>query len=176
MKVYTVWSGEYSDRGMHAVFLDKEKADKYAELQAEINPYDGYWVQEYDTMDDQVSMTSTTQTYWVAQIACKDHWNCDHTEKFHSKGDILTDWMYEEEMKEQHVDSIDDLYFNADTDLDSFSTEKQIVAGEGEPTYIEKLDDMITVYAKESYKLARKICIEQYQIYTQQELADNGEI
>ena len=28
MIVYTVWSGEYSDRGMYAVFLDKEKAEK----------------------------------------------------------------------------------------------------------------------------------------------------
>jgi hypothetical protein len=45
MKVYTCWSGSYSDRGMEAVFSTKDKAEKYLSLRkntAEI----------YDDVDD----------------------------------------------------------------------------------------------------------------------------
>lgn len=48
MKVYIVTSGTYSDYGIERVFLDKEKAEKYAEM---MSSHD-YRVEEYETDDD----------------------------------------------------------------------------------------------------------------------------
>lgn len=53
MKVYIVTSGEYSDYCIRKVFLDKEKADKCAELANRIGAaYDDCRVEEYETSDD----------------------------------------------------------------------------------------------------------------------------
>ena len=48
MKVYIVTSGTYSYYGIERVFLDKEKAEKYAEM---MSSHD-YRVEEYETDDD----------------------------------------------------------------------------------------------------------------------------
>jgi hypothetical protein len=52
MKVYVVTRGEYSDYSIDKVFLDKEKAEKYAELYSKGNCYDTTRVEEYIVYDE----------------------------------------------------------------------------------------------------------------------------
>ena len=52
MKVYVVTEGEYSDYSIVKVFLNKEKAEKYAELYEKTDRYaDCVNVEEYETYD-----------------------------------------------------------------------------------------------------------------------------
>jgi len=50
MKVYIVTQGEYSDYRIVKVFLNKEKAEKYAKYNS--TGYDECFVEEYDTYDE----------------------------------------------------------------------------------------------------------------------------
>ncbi len=50
MKVYIVTQGDYSDYSIRKVFLDKEKAEKYAKYIS--TKYDEAYVEEYDTYDE----------------------------------------------------------------------------------------------------------------------------
>lgn len=55
MIVYVVVSGEYSDKGIRAVFVDKDKAVSYCAARNDVG-YDGglwddYRIEEYDTQD-----------------------------------------------------------------------------------------------------------------------------
>jgi hypothetical protein len=53
MKVYVVTRGEYSNYSIDKVFLDKEKAEKYAELYEKTNRYaDNVNVEEYIVYDE----------------------------------------------------------------------------------------------------------------------------
>lgn len=49
MKVYVVTSGCYSDYRINAIFLDKDKAQKYADVIYDSNP-----IEEFETEDDNV--------------------------------------------------------------------------------------------------------------------------
>lgn len=65
-KVYAVWSGEYSDKDVIAVFASRELADRYAEIRNEREGYGEYEVAEYDLLDS-VSTGSFPQmlTIWI---------------------------------------------------------------------------------------------------------------
>ena len=48
MKLYTVWSGEYSDKTLCAIFLSEAKANKYAKVHDILEGgYGDYYVMEY---------------------------------------------------------------------------------------------------------------------------------
>lgn len=76
-KVYIVTSGSYSDYGIRRVFLDGEKAHKYASY------HNDYEVEEWDTYDNEI----VTPIYWVdvayrpghfefhLQKSSSDHWS-----------------------------------------------------------------------------------------------------
>lgn len=52
MKVYIVTEGQYSDYGVRAVFLSREKAAAY--IKANEGKYDDYFIEEYETFDDEI--------------------------------------------------------------------------------------------------------------------------
>lgn len=58
--VYVVTSGKYSDYGIEAVFLDKEKAEQYVEIAnvGEYDPYDESRIEEYESDQDFVGQTT----------------------------------------------------------------------------------------------------------------------
>ena len=55
MKVYIVTEGQYSDYGVRAVFLSREKAAAY--IKANEGKYDDYFIEEYETFDDEIETT-----------------------------------------------------------------------------------------------------------------------
>lgn len=63
MKVYIVTAGEYSDYGIQKVFLDQDKAEKYAKYRNGYNSWDDYRVEEYDTFDDEYAVIEKEPTY-----------------------------------------------------------------------------------------------------------------
>jgi hypothetical protein len=68
MKVYVVTRGEYSDYSIEKVFLDKEKAEKYAELYEKTNRYaDNVNVEEYTIFDDSFDCNLTEPNTYYAQ-------------------------------------------------------------------------------------------------------------
>lgn len=68
MKVYIVTQGAYSDYSIRKVFLDKEKAEKYAKYIS--TQYDEAYVEEYDTYDENFI---TKKPY----IKCSLHYTVD---------------------------------------------------------------------------------------------------
>jgi len=190
MKVYTVWSGEYSDRGMYAVFLDKEKAEKYAEVYTKLDGYDDYWVVEYETEDDKFNINTEVTKYYYCTIRCKDYIN-SYGETLHHAGDIETDELWDGFMSHFNIQSYEDIIPKNYTSLvleeykDITDAEEDYCCTVENQACIEETiikpykaynsDDImdITVYSRESYAKARKIAIEQYQIYTQQRFEDD---
>ena len=68
MKVYVVTRGEYSDYSIEKVFLDKEKAEKYAELYEKTNRYaDNVNVEEYTIFDDSFDCNLTEPIEFYVQ-------------------------------------------------------------------------------------------------------------
>ena len=55
MTIYVVTSGEYSEYGVDAVFLDKEKAMLYCAAHNVKETDDPCWIEEYDTYDDDIN-------------------------------------------------------------------------------------------------------------------------
>lgn len=175
MKLYTVWSGEYSDRGMHAIFQSKEKAEKYAEVHEKINGYDGFYVIDYELADDGFDINTEVAKYYYAEINVDDYWSYDHTKLLAKKGVIETD----ERMKDYREDEATWENEISDEDIDeyalpvSFGIYTKDVIIEPRKLVDGTIQD-ITVYSTKSYAHARKVAIEQYQIYTQQ-LLENGQ-
>lgn len=66
VKVYVICSGEYSDKGVDFVTLDKDRAEELRKI-AERNSWDNYaWIQEYDTDKcDEVAERGDRQMYKV---------------------------------------------------------------------------------------------------------------
>lgn len=110
MKLYTVWSGEYSDRCLHKIFQSKEKAQKYVEVCNQL--YDGYgdfYMCEYELADEKITNDIDSREFIINKIT-----------KYN------------------------------------------------DPNVVQN----ITVYTTHGYHIARKIAIEQYQIWQQQQLVD----
>lgn len=55
MTVCIVTEGQYSDYGIRAVFLSREKAAAY--IKANEGKYDDYYIEEYETSDDEIETT-----------------------------------------------------------------------------------------------------------------------
>jgi hypothetical protein len=73
-KVYVVTSGEYSDYHIVKVFLDKAKAEKYAEVYKKTESWaDSVGVEEYIIYDDNFEVTlNEPNTYYVQYIDLDD--------------------------------------------------------------------------------------------------------
>lgn len=56
MKIYVVTSGWYSDYMINAIFLDKDKAQKYADILYDSNP-----IEEFETEDDDIETMITEE-------------------------------------------------------------------------------------------------------------------
>ena len=149
-KVYLVRYGEYSDQGIAGVFSTEEKAERYCDINNEIDSDGDYWVDDYVLDEDEVSSEAKVVTYYEVCIALEDTWNYNHKELWYHAGDFTYD-DYEEK--------------------DVF-TKPNIIIVHDSPEYSTK---EIIVKSSESFEKAKKIAIEQYQIYTQQKL-ENGEI
>lgn len=195
MTLYTVWSGEYSDRSMNAVFQSKEKAEKYVQLQEKMRSYEDYSICEYEFYDDKVQFTDEVRRYYYAIIEC--------TGSKHDKGYISTDENWEDFIEylapykkldydslspSNYKDVIESNHDNVADIEDQFfiTAEDRVYKGDNEtiiepcvyPNNEEKKVYLhhIIVYSTESYSKARKIAIEQYQIYTQQMLETDGQL
>lgn len=180
MKVYTVWTGEYSDRCMVAVFLDEAKAEKYAELHTELDEYDDYWVTEYETQDDNFDMDSTVHKYYFATVALQERWNSDHTECWEKPGDVTTDELWDGFMEHLGIESYDDLdpkkYAKLieekdgrtleDVEADYAITDENSI--DNRTSYVQYFkgcnDELydITAYSQLGYAHARKIALDEY--------------
>lgn len=194
MKLYTVWSGEYSDRGMHAIFQSKEKAEKYVEVHDKLNGsfYDNHYIIEYELEDDKFDINTEVNKYYMCNMEFVDLWNSDHSYQLCRKGEITTDEYWEDFMAEYNITDYDKLSKKGYEEIIEkyFTTLEDIYACEEDKyTSTELLADKrqtivnyqyspingdqitgVTVYSLESYSVARKICIEKYQIFTQNQL------
>jgi hypothetical protein len=174
---------------MYAVFLDEEKAEKYAEVHSKLDGYDDYWVVEYETEDDKFDMNTEVNKYYSCTIRCKD-WTDGNGNVLQHAGEIESDELWESFMAHFNIKRFEDLspkkygplveyeYSSIDKAEEDYcctienqaSNEETIIS----PFKAHNSDDLIdiTVYSRESYAKARKIAIEQYQIFTQQQLED----
>ena len=147
-KIYLVRYGCYSDQGIAGVFSTEEKAQRYCDIYNKLGPayYDGdYYVDEYELDREDLPEDTKVVAYYSAWIALVDVWNWDHTELLQKAGEL--DW--------------------------EVSPENEIYT---KPVVIERSrDDMIVIKSTTSLEHAKKVAIEQYQIFTQQRL-ENGEI
>lgn len=109
MKIYTVWSGEYEDKFMAAVFLDEKKAEKYAQVQTELNPLDDYWVLDYETQDEKFDINTTVYKFYYATIPLFDRWNDDNTVCWEKAGEVETDELWDGFMEYLGIESYEDL-------------------------------------------------------------------
>lgn len=186
MKLYTVWSGEYSDRGMHAIFKSKEKAEKYMEVHDKINGgYDDYYIIDYELEDDKFDINTKAVKYYYCSIALEDRpsWN-DPNVLAERKGDILTDECWDSFMEHCGIEYYENLnpvkYYKHISEVlyeDPEDTEDEYSVTatwdvDGAETVINDRHGSIDVYSKRGYHHARKVAIEQYQIYTQKQLEE----
>lgn len=194
MKFYTVWNGEYSDRTLCAIFLSEAKANKYAKVHDKLDgDYGDYYVMEYENEDDNFDINTEANKYYYCTIDVVDSWNGDKSYQLTKKGEIETDEFWDDFMEEWHLKNYEDLNpkMYAKVAEENFWLVEQIIEDEesnggsvqwqacSKPTVIQYDKSSwtneitsITVFARESYSLARKIAIEQYQIFTQQQLED----
>lgn len=185
MKLYTVWSGEYSDRCLHKIFQSKEKAQKYVEVCNQL--YDGYgdfYMCEYELADEKFNINTQVNKYYFASIICTPY---DETDAEVKAGDIETDWMWKELMEDLEIKDFSELdpklylpklnkigrdetnyNLSITNDIDSREFIINKITKYNDPNVIQN----ITVYTTHGYHIARKIAIEQYQIWQQKQLVD----
>ena len=137
-RVYLVWSGEYSDKGVEAVFSNEEDAERYAKIQGEINDYESYYVDEREVDEHVFKPDSKVVTYYEVEISLGEL----------DKGEFLYD---DYDHKEVFTKPVNIIIQNSNT----WSHRRGII-----------------VQSTTSFEHAKKIAIEQYQIYTQQQLED----
>ena len=145
MKVYLVFRGCYSDRGCVAVFDNKEQAEQYSKALDDIDYSD---IEEFELNQITRPITHIKVHCWYALIWIKDvvSYFSGIQNYRHKKGDL----------EENEGFDIVDLSFN-------------------ERNRIENGSHYIRVTSFVSKEHAKKIAIEQYQIYTQQK-NDGGEL
>ena len=183
MKFYTVWSGEYSDRTLRAIFLSEAKANKYAKVHDKLDgDYGNYYVMEYENKDDNFDINTEANKYYYCTIDVADSWNSDKSDQLTKKGEIETDEFWDDFMEEWHLKNDEDLNpkMYAKVAEENFWLVEQIIEDEekngcsvqwqacSKPTVIQYgrsswTDEItsITVFARESYALARRIALEQ---------------
>lgn len=146
-KVYLVRYGCYSGQGIAGVFSTEEKAQRYCNIHNKLEEdwYNDYYVDEYELDKEVLPDDTKVVSYYQAWIALVDIWNWNHTELLQKAGEL-----------EYNVEPENEIYTK--------------------PVVIERSrDDMIFIKSTTSLEHAKKVAIEQYQIFTQQRL-ENGEI
>ena len=144
-KVYVVMSGEYSDISVEGVFSTKAKAEKYCQIHEKTDPYSApFWVNDFELDEDEINPNAEVKTYYEVSIALEDIWNSPHTELWTHKGDFI--------LNEEDNITNDKVFIN--------------------PVVIEKIKDEIYVSSIYGFEHAKKVAIEQYQMYTQQKLEE----
>lgn len=187
MKLYTVWSGEYSDRTMMAIFQSEDKAKKYAEVQNELCSYQDCYIIDYELEDPKFNMNTQVKKYYFCRICLTDEYDYKD-ELMYKRGSIPTDEWWDDFMSEYGIENYEDLSIknitekleqvgrNIDKEEDVMSAPTQNMIYT-QDTIIEKNEypngsAEVVVNTTRGYDIARKIAIEQYQIYTQQQLED----
>ena len=144
-KIYLVRYGCYSDQGIAGAFSTEEKARKYCEVHNEING-------EY------------ADPYWVDEIIVdlyEVNPNARVTTYYYTTISLIDEWNYDHTKLWTRKGEIADCW----TDKDFYSKD----------TEVNVTDEYIEVKSTISEDHAKKVAMEQYQIYTQQEL-ENGKV
>lgn len=70
MKVYGIFSGEYSDWSVHGYFIDKDLAERYCALknQGENYYFDNYYVVEIDNIQDEVKGLENVKLKYIHEV------------------------------------------------------------------------------------------------------------
>lgn len=142
MEVYIVTQGVYSDYHIAKVFLDKAKAEKFVEVHNTCTDDDDYMIETFDTNDDDFSLKDELKTFYHCCIVLEN-------EASHKSGEIIELGTYQELCKQ----------------------DKNVVISRdfSRPYHISRLNYLF-VSSTKSMEHAKKIAIEQYQIYTQNKL------
>lgn len=99
MTIYLVTSGEYSEYGVDAVFLDKEKAMLYCAMH-NFNRSDNCAIEEYDTYDDNINADGKKTAYlYYLYFGAFDRWYVKLTyitflRPSHISEDLKEAWVY----------------------------------------------------------------------------------
>ena len=140
-KVYLVRYGCYSSQGIAGAFSTKGAAEKYCEVQNEIEDgYEDYYVDEIIVDLHKISPEAKVVTYYVTRIYLVDDVDTD--------GSII--------VKKGSIDP-----------YVSGWTEKAVYTRDVE---INKNDTYIEVMSVKGQEHAEKVAMEQYQMHTQQEM------
>ena len=103
-KVYIVRYGEYSDQGIAGVFSTEEKAQKYCDINNEIEDYEDYWIDDYELDEDELSADAKVVTYYGCTIYLEDCIGMDGIRYYHKKGDMDFEDMEEKRIYTKDVD------------------------------------------------------------------------
>ena len=71
-KVYIVRYGEYSDQGIAGVFSTEEKAQRYCDIQNELEDYEDYWIDERELDEDVLPDDTKVVTYYGCTVYLND--------------------------------------------------------------------------------------------------------
>ena len=182
MKLYTVWSGEYSDRGMHAIFQSKEKAEKYRDVHSKLCEFEDFYIVEYELEDDKFDINTEAHKFYYCTIALKDHYYLDGSIAEH-KGEITTDDLWDGFMDELNIEKYEDLnpkeYAKQLNNVDVFEDEYGLPIewqADNRQSYIhiskycnEQEPTEVYAYSQLGYHHARKIALDKYYEFIAQE-------
>lgn len=173
MKLYTVWSGEYSDRGMHAIFKSEEKAKKYAEIHEQLDSFGSYYIIEYELEDDKFDINTKVAKYYYCSISTEDRYGYEGV-LIDKKGEITTDELWDGFMEQCDIERYEDLdpikynrYIQEELFLDPEEVEEDYalpieIMIEGPETSVNVRKGSIDVYSKRGYHVARKVALDKY--------------
>lgn len=90
-KVYVVEYGEYSGRGISAVFSTEEQAKRYCDIENELIEMPGeYYYTEYKVDEDIYSPDTKVVSYYRCSIYLEDVWDWKHEKVLYPKGSYVT--------------------------------------------------------------------------------------
>lgn len=158
MKVYLVMqsSDDGYDSCPDCVFLNEEKANKYVELNKEIeSPYYKFYVRELETSDEKVNLDSKVFEYYTYYIGTDPFDKIDETslQSFLCMSNEEYNKLTKEEIKEklEWANHPDNRWTNSPEDK-----EKRI--DDGDLTILQK-ENYISVYSKKSFNEAREVAL-----------------
>lgn len=151
MTIYAVYVGEWDDTTLCGLFQSKEKAEKYCEIQKQLQlndgcSYDNYYIEEYEFSDDKVNLDDEVHPYWYSGIYCKDVYNANG-ELLEKAGVPWTDWMLEELLGDFNEKCVDDL------DFTKYDHTKNLTLVELEERYMLPIENMVS--KQESFVVCR---------------------
>ena len=103
-KVYIVRYGEYSDQGIAGVFSTEEKAQKYCDINNELEDYEDYWIDERELDEDVLPDDTKVVTYYGCIVNLGDCNSSNSTHCYHKKGDIDSENMEEKRIYTKDVE------------------------------------------------------------------------